>query len=177
MSRKIYGRPVATPFNPEKFGSGGGMSEAELQAAIDTALAQAKASGEFDGFSIHYCSWDRELSIGGTLTSTESHNYFPNTTPVKNDLFVTKSGYVARARAVGHTTTSGGDQAIIVDYALVADLNGAPGYTPVKGTDYFTEADKQEIAEQAAELVEVPTDAHINSLINTALGVIENGTY
>lgn len=33
---------------------------------------------------------------------------------------------------------------------------GDPGYTPVKGTDYFTEADKQEIAEQAAGLVSIP---------------------
>ena len=33
---------------------------------------------------------------------------------------------------------------------------GADGKTPVKGTDYFTEADKQEIARAAAELVEVP---------------------
>lgn len=31
---------------------------------------------------------------------------------------------------------------------------GADGYTPVKGVDYFTEEDKQEIAEAAAELVE-----------------------
>ena len=46
------------------------------------------------------------------------------------------------------------------------------------GKDYtLTEADRQEIAELTAELVDVPTDAHINSLINTALGVIENGTY
>lgn len=33
---------------------------------------------------------------------------------------------------------------------------GADGYTPVKGTDYFTDADKQEIAEQAAGLVSIP---------------------
>ena len=33
---------------------------------------------------------------------------------------------------------------------------GADGKTPVKGTDYFTEADKQEIAQAAADLVEVP---------------------
>lgn len=46
------------------------------------------------------------------------------------------------------------------------------------GKDYtLTEADKQEIAEQAAQLVDVPTEDHINDLINTALGVIENGTY
>ena len=34
---------------------------------------------------------------------------------------------------------------------------GAAGYTPVKGTDYFTDADKQEIAEAAAEMVSIPT--------------------
>ena len=46
------------------------------------------------------------------------------------------------------------------------------------GKDYtLTEADKQEIAEQAAQLVDVPTEDHINDLIHTALGVIENGTY
>lgn len=33
---------------------------------------------------------------------------------------------------------------------------GKDGKTPIKGTDYFTEADKQEIAEAAAGLVEVP---------------------
>lgn len=33
---------------------------------------------------------------------------------------------------------------------------GADGKTPIKGTDYFTEADKQEIAEAAAGLVKVP---------------------
>lgn len=33
---------------------------------------------------------------------------------------------------------------------------GPAGKTPVKGTDYFTQADKQEIAEDAAALVEAP---------------------
>ena len=55
--------------------------------------------------------------------------------------------------------------------------DGADGKTPVKGVDYFTPAEVQEIAEQAAGLVEIPSDEHINSLINSALGVIENGTY
>ena len=35
--------------------------------------------------------------------------------------------------------------------------NGADGYTPVKGMDYFTEEDKQEIAELAAEHIETDT--------------------
>ena len=33
---------------------------------------------------------------------------------------------------------------------------GADGHTPAKGTDYFTDADKQEIAEVAAGMVDVP---------------------
>ena len=34
--------------------------------------------------------------------------------------------------------------------------DGQDGHTPVKGVDYFTEDEIQEVAEQAAELVEVP---------------------
>ena len=34
---------------------------------------------------------------------------------------------------------------------------GPAGHTPVKGTDYFTAADKSEIAQAAAELVDVPS--------------------
>lgn len=41
----------------------------------------------------------------------------------------------------------------------------------------ITDEQIQEIAEVAAGMVEVPDDDHINSLINTALGVIENGSY
>jgi hypothetical protein len=36
------------------------------------------------------------------------------------------------------------------------NIKGESGITPVKGIDYFTEQDVEEIAEQAAELVEIP---------------------
>lgn len=36
------------------------------------------------------------------------------------------------------------------------EFKGEPGKTPEKGKDYFTDAEKQEIAEQAAEMVEIP---------------------
>lgn len=42
------------------------------------------------------------------------------------------------------------------DDADAGMFNGKDGYTPVKGIDYFTDEDKTEIAEMAAELVEVP---------------------
>ena len=50
---------------------------------------------------------------------------------------------------------------------------GADGKTPVKGEDYFTEADVQEIAEQAAELVEVPEDTDAVESVNGKTGAVE----
>ena len=66
---------------------------------------------------------------------------------------------------------------------LVAAINEArrmgagdsAGYTPIKGTDYFTDADKQEIAEAAAEMVSIPTQLpNPNAL--TFTGAV-NGSY
>jgi hypothetical protein len=73
------------------------LDSSTLGDAVDEALAQAKASGEFDGTSVTH-SWS-----GTTLTVTSA------------------SG-----------TSS-------------ADLKGAKGDSPVRGTDYWTEADKNEI--------------------------------
>ena len=48
---------------------------------------------------------------------------------------------------------------------------GKDGHTPIKGEDYFTEADKQEIAEQASKLVDIPsidglaTEEYVNEAI------------
>lgn len=53
--------------------------------------------------------------------------------------------------------------------------DGADGYTPVKGTDYFTETDKQEIASAAAEMVPIP-DALPNPNALTFTGAA-TGTY
>lgn len=90
--------------------------------------------------------------------------------------------------APGYTPQKG------VDY-----FDGKDGYTPVKGVDYFdgedyvlTETDKQEIAGMVDVNVDLTdyalksdipdtsgftTEEKVNELINTALGVIENGTY
>jgi hypothetical protein len=116
--------------------SGGNADQEQITTAINTALAQAKASGEFDG----------------------------------------KDGVDGKDGQDGYTPQKG------VDY-----FDGKDGYTPVKGVDYddgkpgddyvITPDDYEEIAEMAAGLVEVLDDDHINQLINTALGVIENGTY
>ena len=75
------------------------LKSAELPTVIDTALSQAKASGEFDG------------------------------------------------------------------------KDGADGKTPIKGTDYFTEADKQEIAGQAASLVDAKNTCWVHITYNSETGV------
>lgn len=41
------------------------------------------------------------------------------------------------------------------------DFKGDPGYTPVRGTDYWTEADKQEIVEDVAEYIASTTGTQI----------------
>ena len=60
---------------------------------------------------------------------------------------------------------------------------GADGYTPIKGTDYFTEADKTELVADVETIMTnkgYQTEAQVNTLITTALGnigVAEEGSY
>ena len=53
-----------------------------------------------------------------------------------------------------------------------ADLTGYATEQWVEDQNYLTE-----VPEGYAKTEDIPTNDHINSLINTALGVIENGTY
>lgn len=125
----------------------GAIAKTELQTAINTALSQAKASGEFDG------PQGPEGPQGAKGDTGEVGPAGP-----KGD-----TGDTGPQGPQGETGPAGpqglqgepGPQGP----AGPAGADGAPGsdgYTPVKGTDYFTEADKQEIAEQAAGLVSIP---------------------
>lgn len=51
--------------------------------------------------------------------------------------------------------------------------DGEDGYTPQKGTDYFTEADIAEVAQQAAEFVDIEVDSELSG---TSSNPIENKT-
>lgn len=97
------------------------LPASELPDAVNAALEQAKASGEFDG---------KDGQDGVSVTHSWNGTV----------LTVTSASGTSSADLKGDK----GD-------------TGADGKTPVKGTDYFTNADKQEIAEAAAELVDVPT--------------------
>ena len=101
------------------------LESTELTSAIDTALAQAKASGEFDG---------NPGAPGVTPHIGTNGNWYIGT----EDSGVSATGPAAQVTA--------------------ANIQAALGYTP-------------------AATSQIPTDEHINDLINAALGVIEDGTY
>lgn len=83
----------------------GKLDSSALPTAINTALAQAKASGEFDG-------------ANGKDGTSITHSWNGTTLNV--------------------TSASGTSS---------ADLKGVKGDTPVKGVDYFTTSDIQEIVD------------------------------
>lgn len=60
---------------------------------------------------------------------------------------------------------------------------GTDGYTPIKGVDYFTDTDKDELVADVETIMSnkgYQTEAQVNALITTALGnigVAEEGSY
>ena len=128
----------------EKQSKGDYLTQDNLQSATDAALAQAKASGEFDGADGH--------------------------TPVKGTDYWTasdKAEVVAEAEAAIDLTS----------YAKKADI---PSALPNPNALTFTGAVTGTYNGSAPLTVKIPsavTDDHINSLIDTKLGVIENGSY
>lgn len=99
----------------------GKLDASKLPEAIDTALAQAKASGEFDGKD----GKDGKDGTNGT-------NGTDGTNGVSPTVSVSKSGKVT---TVSITDKNGTKTATINDGTDGED--GEDGHTPVKGTDYF----------------------------------------
>ena len=108
MSKKIYGRPVATPINPRNL-------VPDVSEDINKALEEAKASGAFKGEPGY--------------TPVKGKDYFdgePGDDGFSPTVSVSKSGKVT---TVSITDKNGTKTETIND--------GADGYTPVKGKDYF----------------------------------------
>lgn len=186
------------------------LSADALSEAVNDALTQAKASGEFKG----------EPGVPGK-TPEKGKDYFtdadkqeiaeqaaqlveiPEGGNVELDTTLTASGKAADAKAVGDAlngklSKSGGTMAgkIVfptgdqnVGFANSEDMK-IFGYGTVDGTVHMRMGDTQYPFQirgngervkyndsEIALMGDIPTDDHINGLINTALGVIENGTY
>ena len=130
------------------------LDSTALTEAINTALAQAKASGEFDGTSVTVSSVSESTVDGGSNVVTFSDG---KTLTVKNG----KTGAQGPQGIQGATGPAGADGAKgdkgdtgatgpegpqgIQGEPGATGATGPAGYTPVKGTDYWTEADKAEM--------------------------------
>lgn len=136
------------------------VKKTDLDSEITTALAEAKASGKFDGAdgtSVTVSFVSESTADGGSNVVTFSDG---KTLTVKNG----SKGSQGEKGDKGDTGEQGiqgvqGVQGEKGDTGATgaAGKDGADGYTPIKGTDYFTEADKAEmIKEVAASLDGVP---------------------
>ena len=133
--------------------------------AVDVAedMESKRDSGYFNGASIHYCAFTGKLNQNGSIGHIDgaNTNAFAKGLPKANDLFVTTSGYVGRVTQVIAGTTTTGKPAHTIAYALVADLRAQP---PVKGVDYWTEADKAEIVRETETAMIGDMDAALDEL-------------
>lgn len=120
-----------TPSQYERF-----MAEVEaVDQKIETALEQAKESGEFDGLSATH-RW-----VGTALEITSASG--------------TSSAQLKGEKGDRGDTGPQGERGDAFTYAdftpeQLAQLKGEPGHTPVKGEDYYTETERQEFAESIA---------------------------
>lgn len=175
-------------------GSGGSVTDEQIASAVEDYFAEnpmecadavktvngiaPDENGNVEitipgGASIHACTYTGTISDYGYIAYTAGKNCFPNGDPKVGDLFVTTTGHLCRVLVVAPGTDSEGKPSVLIQYAHMRDLNGQPG------NDYvLTEADKQEIAEQAAQMVEVPQGTGITDPAkNLLISILRNGVY
>lgn len=112
----------------------GALAETELDAAVEDALEQAKASGEFKGEK-----GDTGAAGANGVSATHSWN--------GTVLTVTSASGTSSADLKGEKGDKGDTGS--------AGAAGAAGKTPVKGTDYWTAADRAAIVNDV--LAALPT--------------------
>ena len=148
---------------------------AEASAAVEAGLAEAKESGEFDGVGI--------ASVEQTTTSTDDGGTNVVTVTLDDGTatqFSIKNGSTGATGATGAQGPQGekgeqgpqgpqgekgeqgpqgekGADGTMSFEALTEEqknsLRGEDGYTPVRGTDYWTESDKDEIKAYVDEAI------------------------
>lgn len=113
----------------------GALAQEDLQAGIDEALAQAKQSGEFDGK-------DGQDGQDGS--------------PGKDGVTPTFSIGAVETLDPGSDATAsvtGTPERPVLNLGIPQGAVGIPGYTPVRGTDYWTSADIAEIKSYVDEAI------------------------
>lgn len=123
----------------------GKLDVSELPTAVNDALAQAKASGEFDG-------------TNGKDGTSVTHSWNGTTLTI--------------------TSASGTSSVDLKGEKGDAGSVGKDGYSPVRGTDYWTEADQEAIVQQVITALGTPVFGRVedgNKIITT--GNLASGTY
>lgn len=128
------------------------FDENKLTEAINTALEQAKTSGEFDGKDGTDGKDGEDGKDGTSVTVTNVQTSTADggsniVTFSDGKTLTVKNGSKGSAGAKGDKGDTGETGA--------AGKDGADGKTPVKGTDYYTAADKAEMVN--AVLAALPT--------------------
>ena len=146
------------------------LTQNTLQTATNTALAQAKASGEFDGADgiTPHIGDNGNWYLGDTDTGKPSRGDTGATGPKGDKGADGKSAYQYAVEG-GYTGT---------EAEFAAKMETEKFANPFALT--FTGAVTGSYDGTTPMTVNIPsavTDDHINSLIDTKLGVIENGTY
>lgn len=138
---------------------GGELDPAYVRSVIDKALKKAKDSGEFDGASVRveYKAPVLTIASGDETVEIDFSDFF-----VQGDV---QGGYytphVDKTGNLSWTASEEGMPEVGVSNIRGPKGNtGDPGKTPVKGTDYFTEEDKDEIVEAVKE--SYPTVSHLD---------------
>ena len=109
-----------------------------VQETVEAALTEAKESGEFDGYSPE--AKVEQTAAGATVTIKDK------TGTTTANLTNGEDGYSPSAAV---TQTQTGATVTITDKTGTTTAQLSNGQTPVKGTDYWTTSDKEEIISEA----------------------------
>lgn len=130
----------------------GKLDANKLPEAINAALEQAKESGEFDGEDGGY--YEPNVDAAGNLTWIPSKDGMfiitgQNIKGPKGD-----AGTSVTIEEITQSTEPGGENVVkFSDENTLTINNGKDGYTPVRGVDYYTEADKEEMVQAVSDLI------------------------
>lgn len=159
----------------------GYLKKAELNTAIDSALAQAKESGAFDGKDgINGTDGKDGISVIITSISESTVDGGENVVTFNDGTSLTvKNGKNGKDGAKGERGEQGekGEQGIQGE----TGAKGEPGEKGTNGKSAYQYAKESGFSgtesEFSQKLATTLSENEITNLINTQLGVIENGTY
>lgn len=178
----------------------GALSEDSLPTAINTALAQAKASGEFngkDGVSATH-SWNGTTLTITSASGTSSANLKgekgdkgdPGEKGDKGDTGATgangKDGTSVTVKSVSESTADGGSNVVTFSDGTTLNVKngskgnkGDPGTTPQKGIDFWTDADQESIVQDVIRALGTPVFGRVDEQNNIVLtgNLVEGNSY